>query len=72
MKQRDRIKKLFENRPNQWIPLYEILQMGIAQYGARILELRKEGMMIENRWQIINGKRCSWFRYAKDKQRTFC
>lgn len=61
--QKERLRELFERRPNEWISLPDILYMGIAQYGARILELRREGMNIENRVQEINGERHSWFIY---------
>ena len=64
--QRDKIKLIFLARPNEWVPLIEILRLGIAQYGARILELRREGMRIENKIKEANGVRYSWFRYVPD------
>ena len=72
MTQRQRMAAVFESRPNQWIPLPYILEMKISQYGARILELRRAGMEIENKTATINGQKHSWFRYVKDKQREFC
>lgn len=45
-----------------WVPLPEILALGIAQYNARIWELRKRGLNIENRTEIVDGVRHSWFR----------
>lgn len=65
MKQRERIKKLFESKPNEWIPLPEIINLHIAQYTPRIWELRHEGMRIENKWKMVNGVKHSWYRWAK-------
>ena len=45
-----------------WVPLPEILALGIAQYNARIFELRRLGFDIENRTERIDGVRHSWFR----------
>lgn len=47
-----------------WVPLPEILKLGIAQYGARVLELRRLGFNIENRTERVTGtrQRHSWFR----------
>ena len=45
-----------------WVPLPEILALGIAQYNARIWELRKQGFTIENRTEVIDDVRHSWFR----------
>ena len=49
MSQKERLKNFFQARPNQWINLPEILNLRISQYGARILELRREGFHIENK-----------------------
>ncbi len=61
--QRERLKDLFEFNKGRWIPLPQILAMGLAQYGTRILELRREGMNIENKTKMENGIKKSWFRY---------
>lgn len=47
-----------------WVPLPEILALGIAQYNARIFELRALGFNIENRSETNTetGARHSWFR----------
>jgi hypothetical protein len=45
-----------------WVPLPQILALGIAQYGARIHELRKLNFQIENRQENRDGKRHTWFR----------
>jgi hypothetical protein len=55
---------LFQLRPNQWIPLPEIMALAIAQYNSRVHELRKSGHQIENRKERKNGKVHSWFRYV--------
>jgi len=67
MTQRQRLKTMFESCANQWIPLYRILDMHIAQYGARVKELRDSGMTIENRTEWVNGVQHSWFRYVKQE-----
>lgn len=45
-----------------WVPLPEILKLGIAQYNARIHTLRRIGFNIENRTSRVNGAKHSWFR----------
>ncbi len=62
--QKDRLRALFTNRPSIEIPLTEIADMRIMQYGRVIGELRREGMDIKNRTQFINGVNCSWFTYT--------
>jgi len=66
MSQRDRMRNLFINHPNEWIPLPVILDLHprISQYGRCIHELRGEGMVIENRVEIAGSDRHSWFRYV--------
>ncbi len=59
-----KLMNLFRARPNQWIPLPEILSLGIAQYNARILELRIEGEKIENRIERVDGQTHSWFKWT--------
>ena len=48
----------------RWLGIPEILRLGIAQYGARIFELRREGHHIENfrEWSDADGCYHSWFR----------
>jgi hypothetical protein len=65
--QRKSIKDLFESQPNEWIPLYEIMEYA-AQYNARILELRRSGMCIRNKrvsCKDETGQRIvkSWYMY---------
>lgn len=47
-----------------WLSIPEILRLGIAQYGARIHELRREGYAIVNfrEWSDLDGCYHSWFR----------
>lgn len=70
MSQRTRMRALFESRQGEWIPLPEV-KKGIAQYNARILELRAEGMYIQNKTKPVNGEKWSWFRYDPQGQKTF-
>ena len=56
------VLRLLIDAHGSWVPLPELLALGIAQYNARILELRRLGFAIENRTQRINGARHSWFR----------
>jgi len=60
--QQRKIADFLLERQNQWVPLPEILSLGIAQYGARILEDRRKGLVIENRTAWVGSKRHSWFR----------
>jgi len=59
--QRDQLLAKLESRPGEWVPLPEILGLRIAQYSARIFELRALGHRIENRRE--DGK--SFFRLVK-------
>ena len=65
--QQRKIADFILERPNQWIPLPEILALGIAQYSARILEDRRKGLVIENRTAWVGSKRHSWFRIVVPK-----
>jgi hypothetical protein len=60
--QRERILNLLRSAKGAWVPLPEILALGIAQYNARIFELRRRDLNIENRTETINGVCHSWFR----------
>jgi hypothetical protein len=61
--QRKKIRELFEHRPNEWIPIYEFVNIAL-QYNARVFELKKEGMLIMNKKEKINGIWHSWLRYT--------
>ena len=67
--QTERIKREFQRRPFQWIPLPEIMPMA-AQYNARIHELRGTGMNIVNKKQHKMGEVHSWFKYIPDTNCT--
>jgi len=45
--QRDRLLNLLRSANGGWVPLPELLSLGIAQYNARIFELRRMGQEIE-------------------------
>jgi hypothetical protein len=61
--QRDRVFALLNANANKWVALPEILQLGIAQFGARILELRGQGFDIENKIERDDrGVVHSWYR----------
>ena len=62
--QRDRLRLLFEANLSVPIPLPKILELGIAQYGARILELRREGYDIRNDTvDVVDGQKHTAFTY---------
>jgi hypothetical protein len=58
IRQRDRLFALLKDRAPGWVPLPEILALGIAQYNARIFELRSFGHRIESK----QDRDRSWFR----------
>ncbi len=66
MTQRGRLLRLLEEHAGHWVELPRILELRIAQYSARILELRRElepkGYRIESRVVHSNGRVRSWFR----------
>jgi hypothetical protein len=62
--QRDRLLALLRSRAGDWVPLPDILALGIAQYSARIYELRREGYRIESKGERRDGVRYTWFRLA--------
>jgi hypothetical protein len=50
-----------------WVPLPEILDLRIAMYTTRILELRRAGHVIENKIETdANGRKRSWYRLASE------
>jgi len=62
--QRDRILALLLRSRGDWVPLTQILELHISQYGARIFELRRLGFQIENKTWWLDGRRHSAFRLA--------
>lgn len=68
--QREKLRALFDRREGEWIPLPDIQALGIAQHGARIVELRREyarlGFQIENKMeQGHDGIKRSWYRKVR-------
>jgi hypothetical protein len=60
--QRGQILAVLREASGAWVPLPRILELGIAQYNARIFELRRAGFKIENRTEVAEGERRSCFR----------
>jgi Helix-turn-helix domain len=60
--QRDRVLNLLAGANGQWVPLPSILALNIAQFGARILELRRSGHQIENKTETKEDGVHSWYR----------
>ncbi len=60
--------RLLIDAHGSWVALPQILALGIAQYNARILELRRLGFVIENKTERVNGARHSWFRLVNSAQ----
>jgi hypothetical protein len=60
--QRATILRLLIDAHGAWVPLPEILALGIAQYNARLWELRRLGFVIENKSESVDGVRHSWYR----------
>jgi len=59
--QRAAILGLFINAKGSWVASPKIAALA-QQYGARLLELRRLGFVIQNRIEIVDGARHSWFR----------
>ncbi len=60
--QRAQILKLLLEARGAEVSLPQILELRISQFGARILELRREGHRIINRTANVNGQKHSWYR----------
>jgi Helix-turn-helix domain len=68
--QRGEILRLLLDAQGSWVPLPDVLALGIAQYNARIYELRRLGFDIENRTERVGGERHSWFRLVSSPTRS--
>ena len=55
----DKILRLLQSKHEVGLP--EILSFGIAQYNARIKELREAGHDIRNRTKRVDGVKHSWY-----------
>ena len=69
--QKQRLKELFLQNKNEWVSLKTILSLYISQFGARIFELRGEGMKIENKTELVDGRRYSCYKYVKYESAPF-
>jgi len=60
---RERLLRLLERFQGEWVDLPTILNLRVAQYNARIKQLRDEGYVIENRVEWRGRVKKSWFRF---------
>ena len=60
---REKILRLMREFEGHWIELPAILKLGVAQYNARIKQLRDEGYVIENKVEWQGRVKKSWFRF---------
>lgn len=63
--QYERILHLLLEADGAEVPLPKILALGIAQYNARIKEIRQAGHNVVNRTERVNGVRHSWYRLER-------
>lgn len=67
----DHLLALLQAHAGQWVALPDILALGIAQYNARIHELRRRGLRIPPpRTETVNGKRHTWYRLETRPERA--
>ena len=67
--QTQRIVELLRSRSPNWVSLPEVLNLRISQYAARIYQARHEwGLRIENRTEIVNGEKHSYFRLLEPER----
>jgi hypothetical protein len=64
-RQSDCLLELLATHAPSWVSLAQVLDLHIAQYNARVLELRRAGFTIENRTEFVDGRRLSWFRLVQ-------
>jgi len=66
MTQHEKILNCLRDTNNQdkegWVALPKILALGVAQYNARLHELRRRGYDIRNKAKWVGEQRHSWFR----------
>ena len=65
MTQAMNMKELFISKPFEWIPVYNLVHYSL-QYNARIHELRRDGMNIQNKTKTVKGKKHSWYQYLPE------
>ena len=69
--QTERLVTLLRDRSPSWVPLAEILNLRISQYGARVYQARHQwGLNIESRVEIVEGTKHSFFRLVSRPQAT--
>src|ERR1700682_1637352 len=69
--QTERLVTLLRDRSPSWVPLAEILNLRISQYGARVYQARHEwGLNIESRVEIVEGKKHSFSRLVARPKAT--
>jgi hypothetical protein len=68
--QRERIVNLLASYQGQWVPLPVILDLRISQFGARILEARRAGYIIENRTEWEARVKHSFYRLVPKAGQT--
>lgn len=56
--------------PGRWLSVSQIMRLGIAQYNARISELRRAGHRIENfkEWSDVDQGYRSSYRLVEEKE----
>ena len=68
-----RLVALLRERSPQWVPLPEILNLRISQYGARLYQARHEwGLHIESRVEMVGGEKHSFFRLVSQPAAPMC
>lgn len=53
---RNRVLALLKSRRGRWVPVFELMREGGAQFQTRVFELRREGFDIRNRIERRNGE----------------
>jgi len=69
--QQQKMLDLLKTQKGGWVGLPEILNLGIAQYNARIFDLRRRGHIILNKTEEINGVKHSWFKLVSTEDPAF-
>jgi len=67
----DRLAAYFRSRAGEWVNAHDLLPVaGFAAWRTRLSELRKPpyAMPIENRVEIVNGRKQSWYRFVPAKE----
>ena len=67
--QEDKILALFRSRGLMWTPAPELAGISL-QYCRAVSALRKQGIAIENRVNVVDGKRHGFYRLAPARALT--